>query len=49
MEIDSNTQITGTSGGIIDGSIMKAANKDLPENDSNVLFQPAFQSTADDF
>jgi hypothetical protein len=41
MEIDSDTHNivdTGTSGAIYDGALMKASNKDLPENDSNVLF-----------
>lgn len=40
MEIDSNTQTELTSGGINDGTLMKAKNQNVPENTANVLFQP---------
>lgn len=40
MEIDSDTQTQLTSGGIVNGNLMKAENPDQPENQANVLFQP---------
>ena len=38
MEIDSETQTQLTSGGIVDSTLMKAVNQNVPENKANVLF-----------
>ena len=44
MEIDSNTQMQVSSGGITASGLMKAANPNAPENTANVLFQPVAQA-----